>query len=198
MTLLADVDEEALLVCPGGRKRRLLGDELVACCALLLRLAGEHCRRARDVGFRRRRLLPRDPQLDLESLDRVGDALVLVADGAEVIQLLQEVAEALRLEENLELARVAGLVQRDEAVLEPALRHRVLLCQKPEVLRLLAVAKLKTCQLVAVRGQVPFERVELRRERADVALKRIDTRARARDLGRKHPFAGLRPGDVVT
>jgi hypothetical protein len=113
VALLLDVREQALLAVPRGGKSGLPRQERGARGALLLGLLGENCGGLRDVRLRRRCLLFREAQLALQPLDRVGDVLVLLPDRVEVVELLEEVAEALCLQEDLELRRLVALVELD-------------------------------------------------------------------------------------
>ena len=99
---------------------------------LLLGLLRQNRGGFRHVRLRRGGLLLGQPHLGLKPLDRVCNPLVLLADGAEVVELLEQVGEGLGLQQDLELAGLVALVELNEALLEPALRDRVLLGQTPK------------------------------------------------------------------
>src|SRR5215211_8132593 len=149
MTLLLDVREEALLAVPRGRQRRLLREKRCTRSPLLLGLLRENRGGVRDLRLRRGGLLLGQPHLSLKPLDRVCDPLVLLPDGAEVIELLEQVGEGLGLQKDLELAGLVALVELNEAL-----------------------------QAAPMRREVPLERRELVAEDRDVAAERVDPRGR--------------------
>src|SRR5215211_2150392 len=167
-----------LLAVPRGRQRRLLREERCTRSPLLLGLLRENRGGVRDLRLRRGGLLLGQPHLSLKPLDRVCDPLVLLPDGAEVIELLEQVGEGLGLQKDLELAGLVALVELNEALLEPALRDRVLLGQAPKRGGLLAQTCLEASQAAPMRREVPLERRELVAEDRDVAAERVDPRGR--------------------
>src|SRR6266498_5560913 len=178
MSLLLHVREEALLAVPRDRQRRLLREEGRTRSPLLLGLLRKNRGGSRHLRLRRGGLLLGHPHLGLKPLDRVCDPLVLLPDGAEVVELLEQVGEGLGLQQDLELAGLVALVQLDEALLEPALRDRVLLSQALKRGGLLAQTSLEASQAAPMRREVPFERRELVAEHGDVAAERVDPRGR--------------------
>ena len=93
---------------------------------LLGGLAGKDLGLVGDLDLRQPRLLARDPELVPEGLDLLRDRLVLAPDRLEVLELVDEVAEALDLEEDPERVGVLGLVELDQPLLEPGLCDREL------------------------------------------------------------------------
>src|SRR5262245_11154494 len=194
LAIRADGRKQAALVCASRRERVLPDDECVAGSALLLCLARQNGGRLGDVALRRGGERPRDTHLVRERLQMLGELLVRVADRVEIVELLDHVCEAVRLEEDVELARVRGLVELDQARFEPVDGDLVIVPQQVVALRLLFVPFLQPRQVGAMSGEVLLERRDFGGQRADASLKRGDLRRRARDLRREHAFfvLGLR------
>jgi hypothetical protein len=106
----------------------------------------------------------------------VGELLVRVADRPEVVDLLDQLREAVGLEENVELVRVGGLVELDQSRLQPLERDLVVAPQQVVALRLLPVRLLQALEPRPVNIEVLLERGHLRGERADVSLEGRDLR----------------------
>src|SRR5207247_1794558 len=118
-------------------------------------------------------------------------ALVRGADCVEVVQLLEQVGEAARLQEDVKLGRVRGLVELDEPSLEAIERDLVIASEPVQVLGLLLVLRDELSEPSSMRRQVALERSELRAERSDLALERVDLRRSAGDVGGEHAFPVL-------
>ena len=189
--------EDALPARLGGGQGVLLRHELGAGRDLLGRLAREHGGLAGDLGLRQPRLLARHLELAPEPADLHGDRLVLAADLLEVLELVDEVAEALHLEQDPERVGLLALVELDQALLEACLRDRELLLEVLDPAGLVLHALLEPVELVAMDGEVGLELGDHGRERADVAAEGVDPLAGSLDLGGEDAFLPLGVLDLL-
>jgi hypothetical protein len=187
----------ALLLRACCGERGLLGLELLLRGDLLGGLGRERVRLLGDLRLRHPRLLASHLHRLAQSLQLPRDGAVLAADRVEVLQLVEEVAEALHLEEDAEGVGLVALVELDEAFLELLLRQPILLLQALQVLRLLLEAGLEAGELRPHLRQVGLELRDEGRERADVARERLDPLARGLDLRGEDALLGLRRSDVL-
>jgi hypothetical protein len=165
----------------------------------LLRLGG--LRRDRvggslDLHLELRRLAPRDLHLALESLQLLRDVRVLAVDGLDVVHGRDEVVEARRAEEEPDVVGLVGLVERDDAALEPALGDPVVAGQPVQVVRLDGELLLDAREARPRRLELRLEGGELHGKGVDRALERVDVVARRRDLRREDAFLLLLGGDL--
>ncbi len=127
----------------------------------------------------------------------VGELLVRIADRVEVVDLLDQLGQAVGLQENVELIRVRGLVELDQPCLQLLEGDLVVSPQEVVALGLLPVLLLQALETRPVDIEVLLERGHLRGQRADVSLEGRDLRGRARDLGREDALLVLRVRDLA-
>ena len=120
-----------------------LVEQLVVDDRHLLEARVDDVRLVADALAHLHRPLARDDDVVLRSRDLRGDLLVLVRDEPEVVELVDDVLEALRLQHELERARVRLLVDRDEPACEPCCDERVLVLQEPHSRRLDAIERIE-------------------------------------------------------
>ena len=192
-----DRGEDARTAVPRGRERVLARDESFPGGDLLRGLAGEDLSLVGDLDLRQPRLLARDPELVPEGLDLLRDRLVLAPDRLEVLELVDEVAEALDLEEDPERVGVLALVELDEPLLEPGLCDRELALEVDDPRGLVLDLLLQLLEAASVRVELGLEVVDERGERADVAAESVDPLIRGLDVRGERTLLAFRVVDVL-
>ena len=114
---------------------------------------------------------------------------------AEVLDLVDHLAQALGAEHDGDRIGLAARVQRDDAPAEPFHRDPVLLLEEEEPLRLLLELRRQPVELRLVEREHGLERRELRLRRVDVALEDPDLARDRRNLGGQDLLPGLRALD---
>ena len=143
------------------------------------------------------RPLARVGDLSLGRRDLGRDRLVLGSDRPDVVELVDQIREARRGEDDRERVRVARLVDGDETNVESAQRGPVLPPEKLEPARLESEELGQLGELLLVQSEVALERVEARRGRPDLALERPDLRRHRRDLAGEDALLGLCARDLL-
>ena len=124
---------------PAGRSERVPCDDeqpVAAHRALLGRPHSDRLRLDRDAVPDLLRPLARAVHLVAGGLHLARDPVVLCGDLAEVVELVEQVGEGRRREDDGERVRVVRLVDRDQAVVQPRLRLDVLAAQEDQPSRL--------------------------------------------------------------
>ncbi len=126
-------------------------------------------------------------------VDVLDDAAVLRGDRAQVVQLVEDVTEALGVDQNVERRGLPALVDGDEASAQPPDCNPVLIAEKRQALGLELVQLRQRVELPLVEGEILLECDQLRRYVADLGFERLDSLRDRRDLGAERglPLARL-------
>src|SRR5918999_2789760 len=185
------------VVGPRRVESLLLRDERLADGDPLGRLVLDDGGRLSHVRLGGGRLRAGDAHLALQALEAVRDGPVLAADVVEVLELLEQVGEALHLEQDPERIFLPLLVELDQALFQDALGRCVLTPQVLEIRGLPLEEVLELGEARAVLGQLLLEDGDLPLEAVDVPGQGVDPGARRLDLGREHALLRLRGLDVL-
>ena len=135
--------------------------------------------------------------LFLRVLDLFRDLLVLTSDLVEEVQLIEQLREAGRLENDAESGGRLGRVDLDDALVQPLCRSLVLALEKHELAGLHLVELVQPVELALVQREHLLELVEARRGAVDVVLKPLDLVGDNLDLGREDALAAARGLDLL-
>jgi hypothetical protein len=123
--------------------------------------------------------------------------LVLRADLVQVVELVDKVGQARGGEEDRDRVGAVGLVDRDEAPVEAALRLPVLRTEEDEAAGLEPVELRQSLELLAVEREVVLEGGEPVARARDLPLERADLAVQRRDPPGQHAFLGACARDAV-
>ena len=174
--VLLHVRERRALVAAGRRQLALVPGEPVADRALLGRPVGNLTGDRSDLLAGPAGRVPDLLHLFLRVLDLLRDLLVLTSDLVQELQLIEQLREAGRLENDAERGGRLGRVDLDDALVQPLCRRLVLALEEHELAGLQLVELVQPVELALVQREHLLELVEARRGAVDVVLKPLDLR----------------------
>ena len=172
--VLAHGGERGALVAAGCCELALAPGEPVAHGALLGRPRRDDPRRLRDLPARLPRRVPRLLHLQLRLLDLAGDLVVLPADRAQELELVEHVGEVARLEHDRQRRRALGGVDLDEPLAQARHGLPVLALEEDELARLELVELVQAVEPPLVQRKHGLELAEAGGRRVNVVLERVD------------------------
>jgi hypothetical protein len=138
--------------------------------------------------------LPADSFLRVPHLP--GDRAILCAKRIDQLSGVDQVGDAPGVEQHLEGARLAVLIQVHDPVAEPVEQHLVLAAEEEKPARLHLVQLGQLGELLPVQLEVALERREPRRDDADLRGEGADLAVDRGDLAGERPLALLRLRDL--
>ena len=179
-----------------GRETVLAGEQLVAQRAHLVRADGDRADLGRDERAEALRVLALHADPFLGGSDLTGDRAVLRAERLDHLRGIDQVGDALRVEQDLQGARLAVLVEVDQPVAEPVDQRSVLTAVEVEAAGLHPEELGQPVELLPVQLEVALERREPRRDDPDLRVERADLAVDRCDLAGERVLSLLRPGDL--
>src|SRR3954453_17708021 len=193
---LLDVLERVALGGAGSRELILVRQQPVAQRGALVPANADRAPLGRSQRAETPRVLALDADALLRALDLAGDRAVLRADRLDHLRGIDQVGDALRPEQHFDRARLAVLVEVDQAVAEPLGQHLVLAAVEMEAAGLEAEELRQPVELLLVQRQVALEWPELAGDDAGLSVERADLAVHRRDLPAERALALLRPGEL--
>ena len=164
---LLDLDQALAAGAARGRKLVLLQEERSLDAPNLLGLDPDRARLGRDDRVEPLRPQPLGVRLLLGGLDLAGDPRVLGAERVGVIGPGDQIGEAVRREDHFHRARLAALVEVDEALVEALDGDPVLVLEREEALGLDLVELRQAIELLLVERESVLDRDEPRGDVTD-------------------------------
>src|SRR4051794_32094951 len=193
---LLDVLERVALGGAGSRELILVRQQPVAQRGDLVPANADRAHLGRSQRAETPRVLALDADALLRALDLAGDRAVLRADRLDHLRGIDQVGDALRPEQHFDRARLAVLVEVDQAVAEPLGQHLVLAAVEMEAAGLEAEELRQPVELLLVERQVALKRREFAGDVAGLPVERADLAVHGRDLSAERALAPLGPGEL--